>query len=271
MTAFLIVSAVISALILIILFLVFPAARRHGDRQILNGLYIAHRGLHNKENGIPENSLKAFEAAVLNGFAIENDVHLTKDGFVVVFHDDTTGRMCGVDRKISEMTLSEIKELRLLGTDCTIPTLEECLRVINGKVPLLIEFKNDGNTAALCAAANKILKEYSGKYFVQSFYPQVLFWYRRHNKSVCRGQLSTAFKGEPFYKKLAGCLIYNFLSRPDFVSYEHTFASYPPRRLSAFLGAFPVGWTIRSEGEEIKAKACFKTYIFEDYIPKKKI
>lgn len=267
MTAFLIILGVILFLLLLVLFLIFPAARKHSDLDTLCGLYIAHRGLHNIKEGIPENSLDAFRNAVEHGFAIENDIHLTKDGFVVVFHDDDVSRMCGIKRKFSEMTLGEIKGLRLLGTDCTVPTLNECLEVVDGKVPLLIEFKRDGKVKDLCAAADKILREYKGKYFVQSFYPQVLSWYKKHNKAVCRGQLSSAFKGDPFYKRLAGCLIFNFLSRPDFVSYQHTDGNYPPRKLVTKLGAFPVGWTFRSKEEAETGKKYFKTFIFEDYIP----
>lgn len=267
MTALIIIICIMIFVALFFLFLVFPAARKHGDLNTLCGLYIAHRGLHDKEKGIPENSLEAFESAAAMGFAIENDIHLTKDGEVVVFHDDNALRMCGVDRKISEMTLGEIKELRLLGTDRTIPTLKECLAVINGRVPLLIEFKRDGKVSHLCSAADKILREYKGKYFVQSFYPQVLSWYKKHNKSVCRGQLSSAFRGDPFYKRLAGLLIFNALSRPDFVSYEYTDGDYLPRKLVTRLGAFPVGWTFRSKAETEKGRKFFKTFIFEDYIP----
>ncbi|MBR2044443.1 MAG: glycerophosphodiester phosphodiesterase [Clostridia bacterium] len=268
MTAFIITLSVITFIILFSLFLVCPALRRHPDRNVLSGLYIAHRGLHSLKDGIPENSLEAFKRAVKYGFAIENDIHLTKDGAVVVFHDDTLKRMCGVDKRINDLTLSEIKELRLANTSSTIPTLEEALKEIDGRVPLLIEFKNDGKTKELCTAADKILRQYKGKYFVQSFYPQVLLWYKNHNKEICRGQLSTTFKGDSFYKRLAGCLIFNFLSRPDFVSYEHLYYNYLPRKLSALLGAFPVGWTYKNEEDTEKSKNYFKTFIFEDYIPK---
>lgn len=267
MTAFIIAFSFIAVLALL-LFLIHPSRRNHSDLDILCGLYIAHRGLHNKENGIPENSLEAFRAAANYGFAIENDIHLTADGQVVVFHDGTTGRMCGVNKKISEMTLSEIKELRLIGTDYTIPTLKECLEVVDGKVPILIEFKRDGKVKELCAAANEILKDYKGKYFIQSFYPQVLCWYKKHKKEVCRGQLSSSFNGDPFYKRLAGLLLYNFISRPDFVSYQHTDGDYIPRKIVSRLGAFPVGWTFSSKEETEKGKKHFKTFIFENYIPK---
>ena len=60
----------------IMLFLIFPAIRKHSDLKILNGLFIAHRGLHQNTNGIPENSLKAFKKAIEKGYAIENDIHI---------------------------------------------------------------------------------------------------------------------------------------------------------------------------------------------------
>lgn len=259
---------IIAGLVLLLLWLIFPAPRRHRDRALLKNLRIAHRGLHNNGAGIPENSLAAFRRAVKYGFAIENDIHLTADGEVVVFHDDTLERMCGVPGRVEEMTLAELKALHLGDTGETIPTLRECLETVAGRVPLLIEFKCVGLKAApLCKAADRILSEYTGKYFVQSFYPAVLLWYRRHCKKVCRGQLASGFRGEALYKRLLGCLIFNVFARPDFVSYEHTYASHPMRRLVTWLGAFPVGWTFQNQQELDLVKKEFHTYIFEWFIP----
>lgn len=256
----------LAVLLLLILFLIFPASRRHPAREHLRGKYIAHRGLHGDD--IPENSLAAFRNAAEQGYIIENDIHLTADGEVVVFHDDTLKRMCGVDAKVEEKTLAELKELRLGGTDAQIPTLRECLDTVAGSVPLLIEFKVvDGNTAALCEAADKILAAYNGEYFVQSFYPQVLLWYRRNRKEVCRGQLAEPFQGEALHRRMLGLMLFNFLARPDFVAYEHTAALYPMRRLVIALGAHPVCWTIRSQSDLDAARGHFETYIFENFIP----
>lgn len=257
------------AILALILFLIFPSILRHPDEKHLKGLYIAHRGLHDMKNGIPENSLPAFKAAVDKGFAIENDIHLTKDGIVVVFHDDTATRMCGTNKKICDMTLSEIKELKLLDTSFQIPTLKECLQVIDGKVPLLIEFKYDGNAKALCKAAKDILKDYKGKYFVQSFYPQNLYFIRKYFKNICRGQLSCGFKGEALHKKAASMLLYNFISRPHFISYEHTDRKNLFFRLVVRLGATPVGWTFKSKTDLLKDSKAFDAFIFENFIPEK--
>lgn len=265
MTLFWIISGIITLLIAAFLFLIFPAVRRHPDRKILKNLYIAHRGFHNSDDGIPENSLKAFENAVRNGFAIENDIHLTADGEVVVFHDDSLLRMCGVDKIIEEMTLEEIKKYPLLGTDQYIPTLYECLELIDGKVPLLIEFKCRSliHCDALCTAANEILRDYKGKCFVQSFYPMVLKWHKKNRPDICRGQLASNFKGEAIYKRMLGNMMFNFISRPDFVSYDYLAKNNPMRKLVKKLGAFPVGWTFTDKSDIDNSKNDFNTYIFE--------
>ncbi|MBQ2704556.1 MAG: glycerophosphodiester phosphodiesterase [Clostridia bacterium] len=269
MTALLIALGVFAVLLAGFLFLVFPAKKKHGDLELLKGAYIAHRGLHDLEPNTPENSLPAFDAAAKQGYIIENDIHITADGEVVVFHDDNPVRMCGAEGKIEEMTLAEIKTLRLLDTDLQIPTLKECLDLVDGRVPLLIEFKcEDSKTCErLCVAANEILKEYKGKYFVQSFYPFAVGWYKKHRKDICRGQLSAAFKGESLVKRMLGCTLFNFIARPHFLSYCHNDEKHPCRRLNTKLGAFPVGWTFKSQQEVDTVKDKFNTYIFEGFIP----
>ncbi len=264
----LIAFIVLAILVALFLFFSMPSLYKHKDLQFIKGKYIAHRGLHNIKEGIPENSIPAFKRATEHGFAIENDIHLTKDGEVVVFHDDNLKRACGVDKKVEELTVNELKQYNLFGTEYKIPTLKECLLEVDGKTPLLIEFKSvGGNAEKLVIAANEILKDYKGEYLIQSFYPQVLYFYRKHNKKVCRGFLATAFIGEAFYKRLSGALVFNFISRPHFVSYEHKHSNYFFLKLNKLLGAFCIGWTFRSKMEVLKVKKDFKAYIFEDFIP----
>ncbi len=264
---------VIVAVFLLYLFLIFPALRRHGDRVLMRGMYVAHRGLHNREMGAPENSINAFLLAKKLGFCIETDIHLTKDGHVVVFHDDTTGRLCEQDLSIEGSTLAELQALHLDGTDQTIPTLQQVLKLVDGDVPLLLEFKCvRGNSAALCAAADRILREYHGKYIIQSFYPPVLWWYRLHHASICRGQLSRNFlvhekKDRKFLNILSGWLLFNFLARPDFISYDVMDTNALAFGVCKMLGAATAGWTIRTEEQLRLAKQYVSTYIFENILP----
>lgn len=271
MTVFLIALSVIILLFLVIIFLICPSTRKHPDREILCGSFIAHRGLHNKKEGIPENSLSAFVSAAENGFIIENDIHLTADGEVVVFHDDNLKRMCGVDRRISQLTLSEIKQYNLLNTRQKIPTLKECLDEVGGKVPLLIEFKSTNlKCKDLCVAADKILSSYSGKYFIQSFNPFVLNWYKKNRSEVCRGQLAAGFYTDKLHLKLIGALMLNFLAKPDFVAYDIINSGNIFRKLNTLLGALPVGWCFKSNTELMRYKKHYKAYIFENFIPQNK-
>ena len=252
----------------LIVFLVCPGTRRHKDRRLMQGKAIAHRGLHNVAEGVPENSLGAFRRAADAGLMIENDVHLTADANVIVFHDDTLKRMCGVDGRPEDMTLEELKKLRLGGTDETIPTLKECLDEVAGRVPLLIEFKvSGGNSAALCEAAEKVLSDYEGDYVVQSFYPGVLSWYKKNRPDRMRGQLSTVIINGGIARLLLGTLVSNVATRPDFISYDLRFGGNIFRRLSGLLGGFQAGWTFRSE-EELKSKGRhFSAFIFENMPP----
>ncbi len=89
-----IVLIVILLLAGLILFLVAPGKRR--DTGKFERKAFAHRGLHDNPGGIPENSLAAFRRARAHGYGVELDVQLSKDGQVVVFHDDTLDRVCGV-------------------------------------------------------------------------------------------------------------------------------------------------------------------------------
>ncbi len=259
---------IFALLYLILVYLAAPTSRKHPDLEKIKGKYVAHRGLH--DENLPENSIAAFKAAVEQGYPIEIDLHLTCDGEVVVFHDKTLNRMCGCDGEVAKLTLDDLKSKRLKDSQETIPTLRECLEAVNGKVPLLIEYKmENGNTGALCKTADEILSKYQGSYLIQSFFPQVLAWYKKNRKNVCRGQLASHFRKQGFAKWLSGNLLLNFLGRPDFVSYKHSDKSNPMLKFVIWLGASPVGWTYRTKKELKTNGEAFKTWIFESLTPDK--
>lgn len=267
MTAFLILLGVCVVLAAVYLFLVFPETRKHEYREILKGAKIAHRGLFDNDGGIPENSMSAFELAVANGYGIETDIRLTKDGELVIHHDDSLKRLCGEDKKVFDLTLEQIREYSLLNTDEKIPTFKEFLRLVDGKVPLIIEFKADSlKCPTLCEKAEEILKDYKGVFTVQSFNPYVVYWYKKNNPSVCRGQLADVYK-DTFARRLLHTFLYNFLTRPDYVAFKQERYDSLSFRLQKALGAFPVGWTFKSQQELDKKKKDFKAYIFEGFKP----
>ena len=234
----------------------------------------AHRGLWNMDRGIPENSLPAFQQAVDHGFAIELDVHLTKDKEIVVFHDDTLKRMCQLDQPVESMTWEELSRYRLLNTDCRIPLLREVLKLVRGRVPLLIELKLPTSSTALCPLLDQMLCSYQGKYLVESFNSLGLRWYRKHRPEILRGQLASRYapsRGlDALLKKLSTALIVNAASRPDFVAYNYKHTRGLGFRLNHGLFKVPVFvWTVRSRMAYEQCRKHFSSVIFENFLPGK--
>lgn len=270
-----ILFAIVCACVGLYLYMIAPARRKRGENTgFFYSTFFAHRGLHGESTGLPENSLAAFAAAADNGCGIEMDIRLTKDGIPVVFHDNDTERMCGVKNRISKMTLAEVKSLHLSGTDQSIPTLQDALDIIAGRVPILAELKLESLRTSLCRRVDEILSTYGGDYVVESFNPLALRWYKRHRKEILRGQLSTAFTKEfsrwnPLCHLLEN-LMFNFLSRPDFIAYNCEYSNKLAFRLcTKRFGALPVAWTVQDEEELSRLGKTFKTFIFENFLPKK--
>ena len=115
------------------LFLIAPGRSSRAERTPFEGRAFAHRGLYKLDQSIPENSLPAFQRAVENGYGAELDVQRTKDGQIVVFHDDSMRRACGVDRPIRDFTYEELQQFPLFGTQERIPLFSDVLRIFNGK------------------------------------------------------------------------------------------------------------------------------------------
>ena len=252
--------------------LVMPRVTMRPDMKRLLTDY-AHRGLFSNAEGVPENSLAAFEYAVMGGFGIELDLQLTADGEVVVFHDYSLKRMCGEDIKLSSLTLDELKKYTLLDTKYRIPTFSEVLELVDGKVPLLIELKGENGDTALCEKAAKMLDLYVGAYSVESFNPLLLRWFKKKRPDVVRGQLVTnlvkAKKEGGFLRNFAlSALLTNFLSRPDFIAadekYLKDFSLWVCREL---FGAKLFVWTVtKKEHFEIN-KENGDCSIFEGFNP----
>ena len=149
---------ILIVLILLYVFLLIPRLPRR-DMSALTKVDYAHRGLWNAQR--PENSLSAFRLAVDAGYGIELDVHRTKDGVLVVHHDDNLKRVCGVDRRIAQSTLAEVRACHLSGTDEVVPTFDEVLEAVGGRVPLIVELKVEQNVDSLCSAVREWMQRYN--------------------------------------------------------------------------------------------------------------
>ena len=255
--------------------LVAPKMTKQADRTpFIGNVFYAHRGLFDNDSDAPENSLAAFRKAVEAGYGMELDVQLTKDDQLVVFHDATLERMCGVDGNVWEYTLEELKQLRLAHSDEKIPTFQEVLELVDGKTPLIVEYKLDRPLTKVCALGDELLSKYHGTYCIESFHPFALMWYRKHRPEVMRGQLSgnlVQFAKSPKMKVLytiVSYLLSNILTRPDFIAYDHEYVGNISRRVCKALGALSVTYTIKSQQRYEEVKKDFDLFIFDSCILK---
>lgn len=275
----LIVIALILLGILIgcVLFWLFAMMPRIGKNRPswngLSGFDYAHRGFYTQNQSIPENSLEGFRRAVDNGFGIELDVQLTADGQVVVFHDKNLERMTGDKRDLQSLTLQELQQLPLKGTAQRISLFSEVLQTVNGKTPLIVEIKYYGNYDELCKKTDALLKNYQGAWCIESFYPQIVRWFKKNHPEAMRGQLMMDYRGSGELNRplgfLARNLFTNFLTRPDFVAYHYQDRNNVSLRCCKKLfGVREVSWTLHSKDELETVKKDGGLGIFEHFDPR---
>lgn len=249
-----------------------PRMIKRPDTSLFRKRYFAHRGLHDNASDAPENSMAAFRKAVEAGYGMELDVHVTKDGIPVIFHDFKLERICGVEGDVEDYTYEELQQFTLCNSEERIPKLEELLSMVQGRVPLIIEIKSEKADVSECAVIDGILRKYNGPYCIESFNPVVLCWYRLHHNEVVRGQLASNFRidGENrsiLYFFLTHLLL-NFITKPDFVAYNHRFREEPGRKICRKLYRNPAAaWTVKSWQELNEIKDDFDIFIFEGFLP----
>jgi len=260
----------IIAIAAIYIFLTLPA--REGRMEAWKGTLFAHRGLHG--GAIAENTPEAFEAACERGYGIELDVQLSSDGVVMVFHDDTLTRMTGDPRRVEQVSCAELKTLSLQGKG-SIPTFEEVLALVNGRVPLLVELKNGKRNTELCTKVRDMLRAYEGRFLVESFNPLIIAWMRKNAPEFVRGQLAGPHNS---YKGTVGALtgfvlsglLLNCKTRPDFFAYDMNakvfFAPHIQRRLYKTPMA---AWTVRDRAACDRCIARGEMPIFENFDPER--
>jgi glycerophosphoryl diester phosphodiesterase len=261
------VIGIIAAVLLLLSLLYLLAIRGrkgHPGLKDLMGWSYAHRGLHSE--GVPENSMAAFRAALEGGYGIELDVHLLKDGNLAIMHDSELLRTTGCHGKIEDLTTKDLQNYHLDGTEETIPTFRQVLDLYDGKAPLVVELKvSNNNHAALTDAACKMLDSYKGVYCLESFDPRCLLWLKKNRPDLIRGQLSENYfvtKNKlPFVLKLIlSKNLGNFLTKPDFVSYRYRDRKSTLSNRLCMMRMTGVSWTITSQEE-------FDTAVEEGWIP----
>ncbi|MBQ8431480.1 MAG: glycerophosphodiester phosphodiesterase [Clostridia bacterium] len=265
MTAVWILLGVLLFLILLYL-LVLIRPRRPGSVDPALLCNYAHRGRHG--GAIPENSMAAFALACEEGVGIELDVQLSRDGKVMVFHDYSLRRMTGCERLLSEMDAKDLQALSLAGTQETVPTLEQVLRLVRGRVPLLIELKGESMDTSLCQAVAELLAGYEGAYCIESFHPLLVREIQRHIPGVFCGLLYTNVCREKKKTSLLNLhltwMALNFLARPQFIAYDQQERnSLPVRITTRWYKAPHFVWTARTAAQRRIAEELGEHAIFE--------
>lgn len=239
-------------------------------------LPIAHRGYHNADAGIIENSRAAFVAAIDAGYAIELDVQLSADGHAVVFHDYEMSRLTDISGAIRTRNRDEITQITLSGSTETIPTLPEVLALIAGRVPVLIETKDqDGamgtDVGPLEKSVANALVGYDGPVAVMSFNPHSVIALALTAPDVPRGIISCHYPAKhwplltektrhrlretPDYDKAGAC----------FVSHRHDDLANPRIAELRQAGASIICWTVRSPEADTEARKLADNVTFEGY------
>lgn len=265
------VAAFLLALAALYLWMIAPR-RARPDATALAGRLYAHRGLHDGNQLVFENSMEAFRRAVEAGYGIELDVQRTLDDLLVVHHDGNTARVCG---QAAEIRRTRYEDLPPLPDGSPVPLFADVLGLVNGRAPLIVEVKEFGSPVGNAAAALAHLRDYRGPYCVESFHPMAVRYFRKTAPGILRGQLAPGGRRNPaeisrtvfFPLKY---LLVNVLSRPHFVAYQCS----SDRNLSMWLmkhlyRPLLAAWTIRSQPELDRATRFYQMPIFERFTPDK--
>ncbi|MGB8452569.1 MAG: glycerophosphodiester phosphodiesterase family protein [Anaerocolumna sp.] len=268
-----ILLTIIATIVVLYLLAIMPKITGRHVITPWQGRYYAHRGLHQNKNETPENSMAAFHLAVSHNYGIEMDVQLSKDKIPVVFHDYNLRRVCGIDKKVRDLTFAELQELTLYQSTEQIPAFQSVLDMVNGQVPLIVEFKVELHDTSVCSIAAPILDRYKGLYCIESFNPLVLLWYKNRRPNIMRGQLSSNLikdkeVGSASLYFILQNLLLNFITKPDFISFNYAHRDMLSFVLCRHLYKIPAfAWTIKTQESLNESRNSFDFFIFDHFIP----
>ena len=228
--------AVLLLLFSVYLWLIAPARKPYPYALRRDVLY-AHRGLHDGNHAVIENSMRAFALAVEHGYGMEMDLQTTRDGKVVIHHDLNTQRVCGVNAEIEQ---TDYADLPLLPDGTPIcRCLPNSSQLVDGKAPLIIELKHHTQYLRTVRAALDLLKGYHGDYCLESFHPAIVRYLRTERaQASCAGSCPRAILDQeikPLSAFLLKHLLFNVLSRPHFIAYDFYHDGTPSLWLNRLL------------------------------------
>jgi glycerophosphoryl diester phosphodiesterase len=240
---------------------------------------IAHRGLHDRQRGIIENSASAFTAAIERGFGIECDLQLTADGEAVVFHDDDLPRLVGGSGRVRSVPASELTDFPLLGSaasDCP-QAFAAFLDQIGGRAPLVIEVKKQANATDATELAKRVvqtLANYQGPFVLKTFDPRMIVALRRQGFQGPIGIITYGYDKPDWYGDMPARtrfmlrhLLHYPWTRFTFISCEQTALTLPAVRFFRAIGFKVMSWTVRSSDQAQAARRNADQIVFEGFDP----
>lgn len=233
---------------------------------------IAHRGLHDRENGIIENTESAVEAAVAAGFGMELDLRSTHDQQPVVFHDETLERLTEGEGRVCDFDLEDLRHIPLRGTADRILALPELLALLAGRAPLILEIKSQWNGDRRYEAnIAQALKDYPGPVAIMSFDPHCVAAFRELAPELPRGLVAEWMSRRTYQKKISiwqrfamRHLLTASIARPHFIAYDIRALPTTATRIARWLGYPLLTWTVRTPADRAKAEAHADAMIFEE-------
>ena len=237
---------------------------------------IAHRALHDASKGVYENCRSAIIAAIEHGYAIEIDLQLSADGRAMVFHDDTLDRLTDKHGDVSDYTAAELTQIKVGSGQDVIEPLEDILRLVDGRVPLLIELKDQSRQLSqtdgrLEQATIDALSLYEGAVAVMSFNPHMIATMAKLSPDLPLGLTTGSFM-DPTWG-IDAERIEHLSQIADFDPTRYSFVSHFALELAAPCiqmlkdqGTAIFTWTIRSPEAEAVARQTVDNITFEGYL-----
>lgn len=237
---------------------------------------IAHRALHDIALGRPENSRAAIQAAIDSNYGIEIDLQLSADGQAMVFHDYDLDRLTYETGPVMQRTAQELAEISLKhGNEC-IPSLSQVLDLVDGRVPVLIEIKDQSRAmeptdGALEKAVADALTKYRGDIAVMSFNPHSVVEMQKLCPDIPRGLTSCGYTGGLWdtLSQIERTKLQDFAylekGKVCFISHRHQDLDNKKIMDIWRKGYAILCWTIKSKDEESRARKIAQNVTFEGY------
>lgn len=236
---------------------------------------IAHRGLHDRALGVIENTPSAVARAIERGYAIEIDVRESADGEAVVFHDDDLDRLTEATGPVAARTLAELRAAPFRETSDRIWTLDQCLDIVAGRTPLVVEIKSGRSHERLTQRVADRLTARGGPVAAKSFDPRVVAGLKVFAPKLARGIIGEDFAdADPHWARLtakgrfaARNLLHWPVTRPDFLSWSVRDLSRRSVRFARAAGRPVMTWTVRTPEDQARAAVYADQMVFEGFLP----